>query len=156
MSISSVYSNSGTFATADIITATMKNSLNNIHVIDDTSVVAVNTTNAQVYTNSGSGYVSQITHASTSDVVGFSKEFILGTNLYIYNTTQPVSNTRWNTGTDTKYSVSLGSLGSITNNTFFQVRVRANSSDGDGRWSSYHPITNPLATSPNGVLSSTT
>ena len=46
--------------------------------------------------------------------------------------------------------------GSLTNNTFFQVRVRANSSDGDGRWSSYHPITNPLATSPNGVLSSTT
>ena len=118
MSITSVYSNSGTFSAADIITATMKNSLNNIHVIDDTSVVAVNTTNAQVYTNSGSGYVSQITHASTSDVVGFSKEFILANNLYIYNTTQPVSNTRWNTGTDTKYSVSLGSLGSITNNTF--------------------------------------
>ena len=118
MSISSVYSNSGTFSAADIITATMKNSLNNIHVIDDTSVVAVNTTNAQVYTNSGSGYVSQITHANTGDVVGFSKEFILGTSLYIYNTTQPVSNTRWNTGTDTKYSVSLGSLGSITNNTF--------------------------------------
>ena len=115
---SSVYSNAGTWAGSDIITATMRNSLNNVHIIDTNSVIAVNTTNTQVYTNSGSGYVSQQTYSDTADIVGFGKEFILNNNLYIYNSTQPSANTRWSTGTNTKYSVSLGSLGSITNNTF--------------------------------------
>ena len=47
---SSVYANAGTWAGSDIITATMRNSLNNIHPISATSVIAVNTTNTQVYT----------------------------------------------------------------------------------------------------------
>lgn len=59
-----------------------------------------------------------------------------------------------------KYSQSASPLtlptDSLTKNTFFQVRVRANSADGDGRWSKFHPITDPLAVTPNGVLSSTT
>ena len=116
--ISSVYANAGTWAGSDIITATMRNSLNNVHIIDTNSVIAVNTTNTQVYTDSGSGYVSQQTYSDTADIVGFGKEFILNNNLYIYNSTQPSANTRWSTGTNTKYSVSLGSLGTITNNTF--------------------------------------
>ena len=117
--ISSVYANAGTWAGSDIITGvTMRNSLKNVHIIDTNSVIAVNTTNTQVYTNSGSGYVSQQTYSDTADIVGFGKEFILNNNLYIYNSTQPSANTRWSTGTNTKYSVSLGSLGTITNNTF--------------------------------------
>ena len=116
---SSVYANAGTWAGSDIITGVnMRNSLKNIHIIDTNSVIAVNTTNTQVYTDSGSGYVSQQTYLDTSDIVGFGKEFILNNNLYIYNNPQPSTNTRWHTGTNTKYSVSLGSLGSITNNTF--------------------------------------
>ena len=116
---SSVYSNAGTWAGSDIITGvTMRNSLKNVHIIDTNSVIAVNTTNTQVYTDSGSGYVSQQTYSDTADIVGFGKEFILNNNLYIYNSTQPSANTRWSTGTNTKYSVSLGSLGTITNNTF--------------------------------------
>ena len=117
--ISSVYANAGTWAGSDIITGvTMRNSLKNVHIIDTNSVIAVNTTNTQVYTDSGSGYVSQQTYSDTADIVGFGKEFILNNNLYIYNSTQPSANTRWGTGTNTKYSVSLGSLGNITNNTF--------------------------------------
>ena len=117
--ISSVYANAGTWAGSDIITGvTMRNSLKNVHIIDTNSVIAVNTTNTQVYTDSGSGYVSQQTYSDTADIVGFGKEFILNNNLYIYNSTQPSANTRWSTGTNTKYSVSLGSLGTITNNTF--------------------------------------
>ena len=116
--ISSVYANAGTWAGSDIITATMRNSLKNVHIIDTNSVIAVNTTNTQVYTDSGSGYVSQQTYSDTADIVGFGKEFILNNNLYIYNSPQPSANTRWSTGTNTKYSVSLGSLGTITNNTF--------------------------------------
>ena len=116
--ISSVYANAGTWAGSDIITATMRNSLKNVHIIDTNSVIAVNTTNTQVYTNSGSGYVSQQTYSDTTDIIGFGKEFILNNNLYIYNSTEPSANTRWSTGTNTKYSVSLGSLGTITNNTF--------------------------------------
>lgn len=50
--ISSVYVNAGTWAGSDIITGViMRNSLNNIHPIDSNSVVAVNTTNTQVYTD---------------------------------------------------------------------------------------------------------
>lgn len=116
---SSVYANAGTWAGSDIITGVnMRNSLKNVHIIDTNSVIAVNTTNTQVYTDSGSGYVSQQTYSDTSDIVGFGKEFILNNNLYIYNNPQPSTDTRWSTGTNTKYSVSLGSLGSITNNTF--------------------------------------
>lgn len=119
MAISSVYANAGTWSGSDIITATMRNSLNNVHPIDSNSVIAVNTTNTQVYTDDGTGtYVSQETYSHTADIVGFGKEFILNNNLYIYNSPQPSANTRWNTGTNTKYSVSLGSLGYITNNTF--------------------------------------
>ena len=119
MAISSVYANAGTWSGSDIITATMRNSLNNVHPIDSNSVIAVNTTNTQVYTNDGSGtYVSQQTYSDTGDIFGFGKEFILNNNLYIYNSPQPSANTRWNTGTNTKYSISLGSLGYITNNTF--------------------------------------
>ena len=119
MAISSVYANAGTWSGSDIITATMRNSLNNVHPIDSNSVIAVNTTNTQVYTDNGTGtYVSQETYSHTADIVGFGKEFILNNNLYIYNSPQPSANTRWNTGTNTKYSVSLGSLGYITNNTF--------------------------------------
>ena len=118
--ISSVYANAGTWAASDIITGvTMRNSLNNIHVIDTNSVVAVNTTNTQVYTDNGSGtYVSQQTYSDSADVVGYDKEFTLNNNLYIYNTTEPSSETRWTAGSNTKYSVNLGSLGSFTNNTF--------------------------------------
>ena len=116
---SSVYANAGTWAGSDIITATMRNSLNNIHPISATSVIAVNTTNTQVYTDDGNGtYVSQQTYSDTGDIFGFGKEFILNNNLYIYNSPEPSANTRWNTGTNTKYSISLGSLGYITNNTF--------------------------------------
>ena len=116
---SSVYANAGTWAGSDIITATMRNSLNNIHPISTTSVIAVNTTNTQVYTDDGNGtYVSQQTYSDTGDIFGFGKEFILNNNLYIYNSPEPSANTRWNTGTNTKYSISLGSLGYITNNTF--------------------------------------
>ncbi len=119
MAISSVYANAGTWAGSDIITATMRNSLNNIHPISTTSVIAVNTTNTQVYTDDGNGtYVSQQTYSDTGDIFGFGKEFILNNNLYIYNSPEPSANTRWNTGTNTKYSISLGSLGYITNNTF--------------------------------------
>jgi len=119
MAISSVYANAGTWAASDIITATMRNSLNNVHPIDSNSVIAVNTTNTQVYTDNGSGtYVSQQTYSDTGDIVGYGKEFILNDNLYIYNDPEPASDTRWSTGTNTKYSVDLGSLGSITNNTF--------------------------------------
>jgi len=102
--ISSVYANAGTWAGSDIITATMRNSLKNVHIIDTNSVIAVNTTNTQVYTNSGSGYVSQQTYSDTTDIIGFGKEFILNNNLYIYNSTEPSANTRWSTGTNTKYS----------------------------------------------------
>ncbi len=118
--ISSVYANAGTWAASDIITGvTMRNSLNNIHVIDTNSVVAVNTTNTQVYTDNGSGtYVSQQTYSDSADVVGYDKQFTLNNNLYIYNTTEPSSETRWTAGSNTKYSVNLGSLGSFTNNTF--------------------------------------
>jgi len=118
--ISSVYSNAGTWAASNIITGvTMRNSLNNIHVIDTNSVVAVNTTNTQVYTDNGSGtYISQETYSDSADVIGYDKEFILNNNLYIYNTTEPSSETRWTAGSNTKYSVDLGSLGSFTNNIF--------------------------------------
>ena len=117
--ISSVYANAGTWSGSDIITATMKNSLNNIHPIDSNSVVAVNTTNTQVYTKNGSGtYISQETYSDSADVIGYGKEFILNNNLYIYNTTEPSSETRWSAGSNTKYSVNLGSLGSFTNNIF--------------------------------------
>lgn len=118
--ISSVYVNAGTWAGSDIITGvTMRNSLNNIHPIDSNSVVAVNTTNTQVYTDDGTGtYVSQETYSDSNDVIGYGKEFILNNNLYIYNTTEPSSETRWTAGSNTKYSVNLGSLGSFTNNIF--------------------------------------
>ena len=118
--ISSVYANTGTWAASNIITGvTMRNSLNNIHVIDTNSVVAVNTTNTQVYTDNGSGtYVSQETYSDSADVIGYGKEFILNNNLYIYNTAEPSSETRWAAGSNTKYSVDLGSLGSFTNNIF--------------------------------------
>ena len=46
--------------------------------------------------------------------------------------------------------------GSVTSNTKFQVKIRANSSNGDGMWSEYYPITDPAATTPDGVLSTTT
>ena len=118
--ISSVYANTGTWAASNIITGvTMRNSLNNIHPIDSNSVVAVNTTNTQVYTDDGTGtYVSQETYSDSADVIGYGKEFILNNNLYIYNTTEPSSETRWVSGSNTKYSVNLGSLGSFTNNIF--------------------------------------
>ena len=118
--ISSVYANAGTWSASNIVTGiTVRNSLNNIHPIDVNSVVAVNTTNTQVYTDNGSGtYVSQETYSDSADVIGYGKEFILNNNLYIYNTTEPSSNTRWTAGSNTKYSVDLGSLGSFTNNTF--------------------------------------
>ena len=117
---SSVYANAGTWSASNIITGvTMRNSLNNIHPIDANSVVAVNTTNTQIYTDDGSGtYISQETYSDSADVIGYGKEFILNNNLYIYNTTEPTSETRWSAGSNTKYSTSLGSLGSFTNNTF--------------------------------------
>ena len=56
-----------------------------------------------------------------------------------------------------KYSQSASPLtipsGSVTSNTKFQVKVRANSSNGDGMWSEYYPITDPLSTTPDGVTS---
>jgi hypothetical protein len=46
--------------------------------------------------------------------------------------------------------------GSVTSNTKFQVKIRANSSNGDGMWSEYYPIEDPAATTPDGVLSTAT
>ena len=115
MAISTVYSNSGTWSGSDIITSVnMRNSEDNIHIIDDSSVIIVSTTDTQVYTDSGSGYTSQLTYSDTSDIIGLNNEFILNNNLYIYNTNEPTSNTRWVTGSNTRYSLSLGSLGSLT------------------------------------------
>ena len=75
---SSVYANAGTWSASNIITGvTMRNSLNNIHPIDANSVVAVNTTNTQIYTDDGSGtYISQETYSDSADVIGYGKEFI--------------------------------------------------------------------------------
>ena len=46
--------------------------------------------------------------------------------------------------------------GSLTSNTKFQVKIRANSSDGNGMWSEYYPITDTNAAIPNGVPSTST
>jgi hypothetical protein len=119
MSISSVYINSGTWSGSDIITGiNVRNSKNNIHIIDDNSVIVGLTTDTQAFTDSGSGYLSQNTYSNIGDIIGFDKEFILGDDLYIYNSVEPTLETRWVSGTDTKYSVNLGSLGNITNATF--------------------------------------
>lgn len=115
MAISSVYVNSGTWSGSDIITGiNVRNSLKNIHIIDSTNVAVVTTTNTQIFTDSG-GYSSQYTYSSSADIVGFGKEFILGNNLYIYNSTEPASETRWSAGSNTQYSVNLGTLGSLNN-----------------------------------------
>jgi hypothetical protein len=116
MTISSVYSNSGTWSGSDIITSVnIANSQNNIHVIDDSSVILVSNTDTQVYTDSGSGYSSQLTYSDASDIIGLDNEFILNNKLYIYNTNEPISDTRWVTGSNTQFSISLGSLGSLNN-----------------------------------------
>jgi len=119
MAISSVYINSGTWSGSDIITGiNVRNNKNNIHIIDNNSVIVGLTTNTQAFTDSGSGYSSQNTYSNIGDIIGFNKEFILSDDLYVYNSVEPTSETRWVSGTNTKYSVNLGSLGSITNATF--------------------------------------
>ncbi len=117
MAISSVYANAGTWSGSDIITGiNVRNNLKNIHIIDSTNVAVVTTTNTQIFTDSG-GYSSQFTYSDSADIVGFGKEFILDNDLYIYNSTQPSSETRWSAGSNTQYSVNLGTLGYLHNAT---------------------------------------
>lgn len=117
MAISSVYANAGTWSGSDIITGiNVRNSLKNIHIIDSTNVAVVTTTNTQIFTDSG-GYSSQFTYSDSADIVGFGKEFILDNDLYIYNSTEPTSETRWSAGSNTQYSVNLGTLGYLHNAT---------------------------------------
>lgn len=117
MAISSVYANAGTWSGSDIITGiNVRNSLKNIHIIDSTNIAVVTTANTQIFTDNG-GYSSQFTYSDSADIVGFGKEFILNNHLYIYNSTQPSSETRWSAGSNTQYSVNLGSLGYLHNAT---------------------------------------
>ena len=103
MAISSVYANAGTWSGSDIITGiNVRNNLKNIHIIDNTNVAVVTTTNTQIFTDNG-GYSSQFTYSNSADIVGFGKEFILDDDLYIYNSTQPSSETRWSAGSNTQY-----------------------------------------------------
>lgn len=46
--------------------------------------------------------------------------------------------------------------GSLTSNTKFQVRIRANSNEGNGMWSKFYPIRDPDSTTPVGVISTAT
>ncbi len=46
--------------------------------------------------------------------------------------------------------------GSVTSNTKFQVRIRANSNEGNGGWSKFYPIRDPDSNTPVGVLSTAT
>ena len=117
MAISSVYANAGTWSGSDIITGiNIRNNLKNIHIIDSANVAVVTTTNTQIFTDSG-GYSSQFTYSDSADIVGFGKEFILDNDLYIYNSTEPSSETRWSAGSNTQYSVNLGTLGYLHNAT---------------------------------------
>jgi len=62
MAISSVYANAGTWSGSDIITGiNVRNNLKNIHIIDNTNVAVVTTTNTQIFTDNG-GYSSQFTY----------------------------------------------------------------------------------------------
>src|SRR5210317_382088 len=115
MAISSVYANAGTWSGSDIITGiNIRNSLKNIHILDSTNVAVVTTTNTQIFTDDG-GYSSQFTYSDSADIVGFGKEFILDDDLYIYNSTEPTLETRWSSGSNTQYSISLGTLGYLNN-----------------------------------------
>jgi len=115
MAISSVYANAGTWSGSDIITGiNIRNSLKNIHILDSTNIAVVTTTNTQIFTDDG-GYSSQFTYSDSADIVGFGKEFILDDDLYIYNSTEPTLETRWSSGSNTQYSVSLGTLGYLNN-----------------------------------------
>jgi hypothetical protein len=101
---------------SDIIASvSMKNSTNNMHIIDSNTIAIVTTTDTQIYSDSGSGYVSDHTNSDSADIIGFNNEYFLNNNLYIYNDSEPTSDTRWITGTNTKFSLSLGSLGSLNN-----------------------------------------
>ena len=87
----------------------------NLVLIDtDSFVVSLTATSAYYKIVTGT-YTLQETYNYTGDLFGYVNDLFIGSNLVTYQVTPPTSNKRWISGSNTQFSVNLGSLGSLNN-----------------------------------------